>query len=158
MAKSYRHIKPVAQTTLNGCWSASMAWWTKAVTSVPNFSDEEIMVEYSHLRGANGGLTFPTGFRQMLSDPKWGLTVNVTTSVFQAYDAIRTGLQKAPVMLGFFDQMVGGHHAVVVHDYRSDMKTGTQITIMDPNGGQHVTREFLWGLGSGQAIIVGYLK
>jgi hypothetical protein len=158
MAKTYKHIKPIAQKTLNGCWSASMAWWTKAVSTIPNYTDAEIMVEYSHLRGSNGGLTFPTGFRQMLADPKWGMTVEVTTSAYTAMESVRAGLKKAPVMLGFFSNLVGGHHAVVVHAYSSHITTGNLVTIMDPNGGNHVTHQHLWGIGSGNSIIVGYIK
>jgi hypothetical protein len=158
MGKSYKHIKPIAQDDTNGCWSASMAWWTKAVSTVPNYTDDEILVEYSHLRGANGGLTFPTGFRQMLSDPKWGMTVEVTTSRYSAMESVKAGLKKAPVMLGFFDGRVGGHHAVVVHDYSSHITTGSIITVMDPNGGHHVTHHHIWSIGSCHAIIVGYLK
>jgi hypothetical protein len=165
MAKSYKHIKPICQETLNGCWSASMAWWTKAMPSIPNWSDDEIKVEYSHLRGANGGLTFPTGFKQMLSDPKWGMTVGIVTSSSKALDQIEAGLKKGPVMLGFWDLSVGGHHAVVVHDlYRfslyDDHRKGlknTNVTIMDPNGGVHEKRDFMWNWGQGKDIIVGGL-
>ena len=158
MAKSYKHIKPIAQVTLNGCWSASLAWWTKALPGIPNYTDSEIMVEYSHLRGANGGLTFPTGFRQMLADPRWGLTVDVTTSVFASLDIVREGLKKAPVMFGFWDKRVGGHHAVVVHDYVSTIKTGNVLTFMDPNGGIHTSIQANFVMQPGQAIIVGYKK
>jgi len=166
MAKSYKHVKPIAQDDLNGCWSASMAWWTKAVPSIPNWTDAQIMVEYSDLMAANGGLTFPTGFTQMLSDPKWGLTVNVSNSSSESLDLIEIGLKKGPVMLGFWDYTVGGHHAVVVHDlYRfslyDDHRNGvkeTNMTIMNPNGGRHEQRELMWQWGYRQKIIVGYLK
>lgn len=156
--KTYKHIKAIAQDDRNGCWSASMAWWTKAVPTISNYTDDEIMVEYSHLRATNGGLTFPDGFRQMLSDPKWGMTVEVTTSSYFAFEWIKTGLKKAPVMLGFWDSRVGGHHAVVVHDYSSHITTGSVVTYMDPNGGYHQTRPGLWSMGMGRSIIVGYLK
>lgn len=158
MGKSYKHIKPIAQDDKHGCWSASMAWWTKATPTVPNYTDDEIVVEYSHLRGPDGGLRFPEGFKQMLSDVKWGLTVETTESSFGAFDLISTGLKKAPVMMGFWDLRVGGYHAVVVHDYHSSMKEGNRLTFMDPNGGVHMTWKDVLTLARGHAIILGYKK
>ena len=158
MAKSYRHIKPICQDDLNGCWSASMAWWTKAVPTVSNYTDDEILVEYSHLRGKNGGLKFPDGFRQMLSDPKWGMAVSSFFSWDNTVMTIQEGLKKGPVMLGFWDRRVGGHHAVVVHDYQSSLRTGTKITFMDPNGGVHSSIDPTFIVAAGHSSIVGYLK
>lgn len=156
--KTYKHIKAIAQDDRNGCWSASMAWWTKAVPTIENYTDDEVKVEFSHLMGEDGGLRFPEGFRQMLADPRWGMTVNVTTSTPEAKDSIKLGLEKAPVMLGFWDLMVGGHHAVVVHDYHSSMQSGIYMMMMDPNGGSHRKYDLMFGLGRGHSIIVGYLK
>lgn len=156
--KSYKHIKPIAQDDKHGCWSASMAWWTRAVPTIENYTDAEIMVEYEHLMGADKGLRFPEGFRQMLADPKWGLTVDVTMSSYDAVNAIKTGLEKAPVMLGFWDFSVGGQHAVVVHEYHSSMKEGSYLTMMDPDGGLHRRYNLLGGISRGHSIVVGYKK
>jgi hypothetical protein len=158
MGKSYAHFKPIAQDDKYGCWSASMAWWTKAVPTVDNYTDDEIKVEFGHLMGADGGLRFPEGFRQMLADPKWGLSVQETMYSYDAVNAIKTGLEKAPVMLGFWDFAVGGHHAVVVHDYHASMQKGNYLMMMDPNGGEHRRYNLLGGISRGHALIVGYKK
>jgi hypothetical protein len=135
-----------------------MAWWTQAVPRVENYTDEEILVEYSHLRGSNGGLTFPDGFRQMLSDLKWGMSVSSFFNWDNTINAVKVGLKKGPVVMGFWDKRVGGHHAVVVHDYISSMKTGTLMTFMDPNGGSHTKIDPSRVVVPGYSTILGYLK
>ena len=152
MGYRYAHIKPVAQDDLNGCWSASMSWWTKAMHTIENWTDDEIMVEYSHLTAANGGLRFPSGFRTMLEDSKWRMTVKSVAGPVETVKYVKAGLKKGPVMCGYWENAVGGYHAVALYN----LNKGT-IWAMDPNGGKHVARDYYHIFGSLQnPVILGY--
>lgn len=137
MGRSYAHVKAICQDDLNGCWSASMAWWTRAMFSVENWTDDEIMVEYSHLTAANGGLKFPSGFRTMLEDSKWRMTVKSVAGPVETVKYVKAGLKKGPVMCGYWEPSVGGCHAVALYNLDKG-----KIWAMDPNGGKHICRDY----------------
>ena len=152
MVKSYRHVKAIAQDDRNGCWSASMAWWTRAMHSVANWTDDEIMVEFSDYMGKNGGLAFPSGFRKMLEDPRWRMTVKHVAGPVETVKYVKAGLEKGPIMCGYFENAVGGYHAVALYG----LDNGS-IWAMDPNGGKHILRDYYHIFGSLQnPVILGY--
>ncbi|MEQ1763350.1 MAG: hypothetical protein ABL984_09430 [Pyrinomonadaceae bacterium] len=145
MGKTFQHIPAIQQPDQTACWSTTMSWWSKAVPWIKNYEEIDILGMYHHLTGADGGIRFPTGFKTMLEDARWGLKVKSVKGPNEALSVLKKGLEKGPVVCGYFDRMVGGYHAVSLYNY--EKKLGS-VWAMDPNGGTHVIRDFYYLFGS----------
>lgn len=155
MGKSYHHIKAIQQPDRTACWSTTMSWWTKAVASVPNQREVDVMGMYQHLTGDDGGIKFPSGFKTMLEDTKWGMTIGQTSSWFFYSNEIPGFLKYGPIVCGYWDYEVGGYHAVALYNYNHKQMT---IWAMDPNGGKHINRELshYYSIGMKHNGVFGY--
>lgn len=158
MGSKYKKIPAIQQPDTTSCWSTSMEWWTKAVPSIKNYREIDILGMYHHLTGADGGLNFPSGFKLMLQDSRWKMNVTSVTGSLSTCDELEKGLKKGPVVCGYWDRRVGGYHAVVVYDYVSSMKVGNEVSYMDPNGARHATCEAFVLFGGGRENVLGSLK
>jgi hypothetical protein len=156
MGRSYQHIPAIQQPDQTACWSTTMAWWSKAVPWIKNYEEIDILGMYHHLTGSDGGLKFPTGFKSMLEDVRWGLKVKAVKGPQDALTVLRKALVKGPVICGYFDRTVGGYHAVAVHSYEKDLGS---VWAMDPNGGKHVLRDYYYVFGSmTQQVLMGCIR
>lgn len=154
MAIKYWEIPAMTQPDQTSCWSTSMAWWTYAVKKVPNYREIDILGMYHHLTGSDGGLKFPNGFKSMLSDSLWGMTVDDGLMFGKDYlDKINA---KSPVICGYWDSTVSGNHAVALHSFNKYQGT---VWAMDPRLGKHIRREFSYystGIFGMKSVVFGY--
>ncbi len=153
MGKSFAHIKAMAQPDQTACWSTSMAWWTRAVCRVKDYSELDILGMFSHLAGSDGGLKFTDGYKRMLSDPLWGMTVEDVSMGVQMRDLANTVFKASPVMCGYWETAVGGYHSVALYNY----KVFDGVWAMDPNGGVHVFRSFDYYFTPHRPTVFGYI-
>ncbi len=153
MGKSYAHVKAIAQPDRTACWSTSLAWWTKSLPKVKDYREVDIMGMYNHLTGSDGGLRFPDGYKSMLKDPIWGMTVEESTMGTPMRDLSDTFFKNSPVMCGYWDYNLGGYHSVALYNF----KWGDGVWAMDPNGGTHVYRSFDYYFYPMKKTIFGYI-
>lgn len=155
MAKNYWEVRPMKQPDQTACWSTSMAWWTHAVSKVPNLREIDIIGLFNHLTGSDGGLRFPNGFKQMLQDSTWGMTVEEFRGMKSKKDW-QKACAKSPVMCGYWDTGVGGYHAVALHSYNIHSE---KVFAMDPNLGTHIRRDLSYYTSNvtSTKVILGYL-
>ena len=154
MTKSYAQVAAMAQPDRTACWTTSMAWWTKTLPKVKDFEEIDILGRYHHLTGSDGGLNFPEGYKSMLSDPLWGMTIHDNSMGTAFADHSKTLFKRSPVMCGYWDYSVGGYHSVALYGF----KHGDGVWAMDPNGGVHVFRTFDYYFQPLKSTILGYIK
>lgn len=151
----YEKIPAVLQPTTTTCWSSTMSWWTYAVKEVPNCYEATVRAMFSEHTQSDGKLEFPEGFKIMLQDDLWGMTIGVLSRMGDK--DFSSKFKKSPMICGYWDYSFDSHHAVALYGYNS--KTD-EIRAMDPMVG-HVKRDLSYymagSFGHGD-ILIGYIK
>lgn len=152
---AYESIPPVLQDDPTSCWAAALEWWAKA-TGRPAARQTDLIGRYERYWDSRGDLaTNPfygtvtlDGMVQIMSDPVWRMNVETVpqSSLNRHYLEPRL-----PCVLGYLDDTVEMHHAVVV--YAVDDQN---LYYMDPDSGfrvQPIRRMFLYPRSD---VCVGY--
>jgi len=154
MTTDYMSITPIAQFDETSCWAAALEWWAKATGRVA-VSQLNLISKYQQYWDSTGdvdsnpnyGTVSKSNLMLILSDPCWRMRCEeIRGAAFN-----QTYLNgKLPCYVAYYEQEVGGSHAVVVC-----AADETVVKCMDPAFGGF--RNFRYGqFQRTRTLIVGW--
>ncbi len=131
---AYESIPPVLQADPTACWAAALEWWA-AVTGRPRLNQIQLLARYESYWDSAGdeetnpayGTVTVQGMSEIMADPIWRMNVEILR---QAEISCSYLERRLPCVLGYFDELVEMHHAVVVYAVEAQM-----LHYMDPDSG-----------------------
>ena len=152
----YRNIPPIQQFDSTSCWAASFAWWTSAMPTQANITQDQMLTRFSNLWNTDesspdyGTVSFQS-LQILIGQSRWHMRRitrgggAVSLADFGQYTT------HGPCILGYNQPSVG-NHVVVAFEAHSNPN---RISVMDPNGARF--RDLtLAVLSQSGRVLIGY--
>ncbi len=167
MAKHYRNYNPVKQNFGMSCWAASLEWWTTYMSPLKPIQYQSSLIYEARAKGyspnvdpldANYGAMEIQHIETMLKRTDlFGMNTARMKSFELTPEFIKEKLAKGPIFISYYEQSVGGGHANIIINCKTNKKDSSSVRVMEPNIPKFVRRDLIYYYNDGD-MIIGWLN